>query len=45
MLKQLARMERTRSIIIIGFVVLLAVSLVVFSGPVERLAWTQPRAL
>jgi peptidyl-prolyl cis-trans isomerase D len=32
MLKQLARMERTRSIIIIGFVVLLAVSLVVFFG-------------
>jgi hypothetical protein len=33
MLKQLSRMERTRSIIIIGFAVLMAVSLIVFYAP------------
>lgn len=33
MLKQLGRLERTRSIIIIGFAVLMAVSLVVFYAP------------
>jgi peptidyl-prolyl cis-trans isomerase D len=33
MLKQLGRMERTRSIIIIGFAVLMAVSLIVFYAP------------
>jgi peptidyl-prolyl cis-trans isomerase D len=33
MLKQFARLERTRNIVIVGFVVLMAVSLVVFYGP------------
>ncbi len=33
MLKQLSRLERTRSIIIIGFAVLMAVSLIVFYAP------------
>ncbi len=33
MLKQLSRLERTRSIVIIGFVVLMAVSLVFFYAP------------
>lgn len=33
MLKQLSRLERTRSIIIVGFAVLMAVSLVVFYAP------------
>jgi peptidyl-prolyl cis-trans isomerase D len=33
MLKQLGRLERTRSIIIIGFAVLMAVSLIVFYAP------------
>jgi peptidyl-prolyl cis-trans isomerase D len=33
MLKQLGRMERTRSIIIIGFAVLMAVSLIIFYAP------------
>ena len=33
MLKQLSRLERTRSIIIIGFAVLMAISLVVFYAP------------
>jgi peptidyl-prolyl cis-trans isomerase D len=33
MLKQLSRLERTRSIVIIGFAVLMAVSLVVFYAP------------
>ena len=33
MLKQLGRLERTRSIIIIGFAVLMAVSLVLFYAP------------
>src|ERR1051325_1976969 len=33
MLKQLGRLERTRSIIIVGFAVLMAVSLIVFYGP------------
>ena len=36
MLKQLSRLERTRSIIIIGFAVLMAVSLIVFYARVER---------
>lgn len=33
MLKQFARLERTRSIIIVGFALLMAVSLIVFYGP------------
>jgi hypothetical protein len=33
MLKQLGRLERTRSIIIVGFAVLMAVSLIVFYAP------------
>ena len=33
MLKQLSRLERTRSIIIIGFVALMAVSLIFFYAP------------
>ncbi len=33
MLKQLSRLERTRNLVIIGFVVLMAVSLVVFYAP------------
>ncbi len=33
MLKQLSRLERTRSIIIVGFAVLMAISLVVFYAP------------
>jgi len=33
MLKRLARLERTRNIVIIGFVVLMAVSLIVFYAP------------
>src|SRR5437867_3441195 len=33
MLKQLSRLERTRNIIIIGFAVLMAVSLVIFYAP------------
>jgi peptidyl-prolyl cis-trans isomerase D len=33
MLKQLSRLERTRSVIIIGFAVLMAVSLIVFYAP------------
>lgn len=33
MLKQLSRLERTRSIIIVGFAVLMAVSLIVFYAP------------
>src|SRR5438270_9545151 len=33
MLKYLSRMERTRSLIIVGFAVLMAVSLVVFYAP------------
>jgi len=41
MLKQLGRMERTRSIIIIGFAVLMAVSLIVFYAP-GRTAIVEP---
>ena len=33
MLKQLGRLERTRNIIILGFAVLMAVSLIIFYAP------------
>ena len=33
MLKQLGRLERTRNIVILGFAVLMAVSLIVFYAP------------
>jgi len=33
MLKQLGRLERTRNIVIVGFVILMAVSLIMFFGP------------
>ena len=42
MLKQLARLERTRSIIIVGFVLLMAVSLIVFYGPGRNSSSVEP---
>jgi peptidyl-prolyl cis-trans isomerase D len=42
MLKQLGRMERTRSIIIIGFAVLMAVSLIIFYGPNRNSSALEP---
>ncbi len=42
MLKQLGRLERTRSIIIIGFAVLMAVSLIVFYAPGRNSANVEP---
>src|SRR6266550_3422823 len=42
MLKQLARLERTRSIIIVGFVLLMAVSLIVFYGPGRNSSNVEP---
>ncbi len=42
MLKQLSRLERTRSIIIVGFVVLMAVSLIVFYAPGRNANTTEP---
>ena len=33
MLKQLGRLERTRNIVILGFAILMAVSLIVFYAP------------
>jgi hypothetical protein len=46
MLKQLGRLERTRSIIIVGFAVLMAVSLIVFMRQGETpITWNRPKAL
>jgi peptidyl-prolyl cis-trans isomerase D len=42
MLKQLGRLERTRSIIIIGFAVLMAVSLIVFYAPGRNSSNVEP---
>src|SRR5258705_5563411 len=42
MLKQLSRLERTRSIIIVGFAVLMAVSLIVFYAPGRNASNTEP---
>jgi peptidyl-prolyl cis-trans isomerase D len=42
MLKQLGRLERTRSIIIIGFAVLMAVSLIVFYAPGRNMNNVEP---
>ncbi|HBB89637.1 MAG TPA: hypothetical protein DC047_18680 [Blastocatellia bacterium] len=42
MLKQLGRLERTRSIIIIGFAVLMAVSLIVFYAPGRNTSNVEP---
>ena len=42
MLKQLSRLERTRSIIIIGFALMMAVSLVIFYAPGRNSAAVQP---
>ena len=42
MLKQLSRLERTRSLIIIGFAVLMAVSLVIFYAPGRNTAALTP---
>ncbi len=42
MLKFLSRLERTRSIIIVGFVLLMAVSLIVFYGPGRNSSTLEP---
>ncbi len=42
MLKQLGRLERTRSIIIVGFAVIMAVSLIVFYAPGRSARYTDP---
>jgi peptidyl-prolyl cis-trans isomerase D len=42
MLKQLGRLERTRSIIIVGFAVLMAVSLIVFYAPGRNSSNVEP---
>jgi peptidyl-prolyl cis-trans isomerase D len=42
MLKQLGRLERTRSIIIVGFAVLMAVSLIVFYAPSRNTNYLEP---
>jgi len=42
MLKQLSRLERTRSIIIVGFAVLMAVSLIFFYAPGRNSSVTEP---
>lgn len=42
MLKQLGRLERTRSIIIVGFAVLMAVSLIVFYAPGRNTNYLEP---
>lgn len=42
MLKQLGRLERTRSIIIVGFAVLMAVSLIVFYAPGRNTNYMEP---
>jgi peptidyl-prolyl cis-trans isomerase D len=42
MLKQLGRLERTRSIIIVGFAVLMAVSLIVFYAPGRSARYMEP---
>ncbi len=42
MLKQLSRLERTRSIIIVGFAVLMAVSLIVFYAPGRNSSNVEP---
>ena len=42
MLKQLGRLERTRSIIIVGFAVLMAVSLIVFYAPGRNSNYLEP---
>lgn len=42
MLKQLGRLERTRSIIIVGFAVIMAVSLIVFYAPGRNANYLEP---
>jgi peptidyl-prolyl cis-trans isomerase D len=42
MLKQLSRLERTRSIIIVGFAVLMAISLIVFYAPGRNASTLDP---
>src|SRR3990172_4092112 len=42
MIKQLGRLERTRGIIIVGFVILMAVSLVVFYAPGRSARYVEP---
>ncbi|MGH9968355.1 MAG: SurA N-terminal domain-containing protein [Pyrinomonadaceae bacterium] len=42
MLKQLGRLERTRSIIIVGFAVIMAVSLIVFYAPGRSARYVDP---
>jgi hypothetical protein len=42
MLKQLSRLERTRSIIIVGFALLMAVSLIVFYAPNQNSSTLEP---
>ncbi len=42
MLKQLGRLERTRSIIIVGFAVVMAVSLIVFYAPGRNTNYLEP---
>ena len=42
MLKQLGRLERTRSIIIVGFALLMAVSLIVFYAPGRNTNYLEP---
>lgn len=42
MLKQLGRLERTRSVIIVGFAVIMAVSLIVFYAPGRSARYLEP---
>lgn len=42
MLKQLGRLERTRSIVIVGFAVIMAVSLIVFYAPGRNANYLEP---
>jgi hypothetical protein len=42
MLKQLGRLERTRNIIILGFAVLMAVSLIIFYAPGRNASTLDP---
>lgn len=42
MLKQLSRLERTRGVIIVGFVLVMALSLIVFYAPNRNSAITEP---
>src|ERR1044072_5042984 len=43
MLKQLSRLERTRNIVILGFAILMAVSLIVFYAPGRNTSALDPR--